>query len=128
MYLLDTCTFIWMYSQPENLSKKVFQILNTQEEDLYLSIISPIEMAIKREIEKIDMNFDIKDIIQDIAINGYGIKILSIDLDDCNCLKKLPEIHKDPFDRILVCQAINRGLTILTPDKKISSYSVKVQW
>ncbi|CAA6806506.1 MAG: Unknown protein [uncultured Campylobacterales bacterium] len=119
--ILDTHIFLWSVSYPEKISKHRSSILNSQSNVVYISSISFSEIFIKEAINKLRLNFDPIKIAQD-----SGFELLDFSADDSKLLKKLPLYHKDPFDRMLISQAINRDFKLMTDDKKIKMYDCKL--
>jgi PIN domain nuclease of toxin-antitoxin system len=128
VYLLDTCTFLWMLGESSNLSPKAVEALTAKQTKLLLSIASAWELAIKDGRHGLKLKVPVKDLISDIGVKQYKLELLPISLDDCEQVSKLPFYHRDPFDRMLIAQAISGGLTILSPDPVIHSYPVKTMW
>ena len=125
--LLDTCTFYWLNSSPAHLPERVRRLCVDEGNQLFLSAVSAWEIAVKHSRGKLPLPVSPQEYITNSrAANG----IISIRFreDDAFHLSKLPAIHKDPFDRMLICQAIARGLTILTPDQNIAKYPVLTTW
>ena len=124
MYLLDTHAIIWYVSGSNELSPKARSIMETQK--CFFSFASLWEIAIKQAKGTLEFEIDIpglKSVLEDeefiyLSPNEY----------DAERIKTLPDIHKDPFDRLLIAQAINNDLTIVTTDGKIPLYSVKTIW
>lgn len=125
--LLDTCTFLWLNGQVEQLPNGVQEVLQSDENELFLSAASAWEIAVKYAGGRLTLP-------QNPAVwipsrrELNGITSLPIAEESTLHLMKLQLLHKDPFDRILVCQAIAEGLTILTPDPLIRQYPVRVFW
>jgi PIN domain nuclease of toxin-antitoxin system len=128
-YLLDTCTYIWILdNDKKNLSKKTLDLIFSDNSTTYVSIISQIEMTIKHSKKQIpNFTLPIINYFQKIRTDA-GIELLSLAPEDINHLGKLPQIHKDPFDRLLIAQAISNNMTIISPDKKLQKYPVKVEF
>lgn len=124
MYLIDTHIIIWTLYNQAMLSQKAKDIMDNEE--CCFSIASLWEMAIKKGLKKIDFDQSLKQ-IADILLNG-GIKVRNITPDDCDIVKNLPFIHKDPFDRIIIAQAISDNMPILTKDEIIPKYDVQTVW
>lgn len=125
-WLLDTCSIIWLATEPEKLSKEILEIIKDGEQELYLSICSVWELALKQGAGLSFKNSFGETL--DSLLNTYDVELLPIDLASCETLTKLPMIHKDPFDRMIISQAISKGLTILTPDMEIIKYPVICRW
>lgn len=124
-YILDTHILIWAFSDTENLSKKVQKILDT-EEGICTSIASLWEIGIKKSIGKLNVPFSVKELEEQCL--AQNIKILPIKSDCIDKLAELPNIHSDPFDRMIIAQAQSENLTIITKDSKIKMYDVNVLW
>lgn len=124
--LLDTCTFLWIASDDPSLSS-VARHLFLSGEEVWLSAASCQEIVVKHQIGKLPLPENPARYIPRIR-EAHGINALPIDETDALHLSSLPPIHKDPFDRLLVSQAICRGLTILTPDPLIHSYPARWEW
>ncbi len=125
--LLDTCTFLWLACDSDELSDKARHIFTNPSNDVFLSVVSAWEVIVKNSLGKLPLPVPAHEFIKNNRIL-HKIEALSLDETAVLQLSRLPEYHKDPFDRILVCQAIAGGMTILTPDTRISSYPVMVEW
>ena len=125
--LLDTCTFLWIITDDKRLTKKARTAFSNTENRVYLSAVSAWEIAVKNSLGKLPLP---EDPLIYIPRKREEHKISQLDIreDAALHLSKLPLIHKDPFDRILICQCIVSGLTILTPDPLIHRYPVKYLW
>lgn len=126
-YLIDTCTFLWMCNDEQKLSPKVKELVTDGAVDLYLSTASIWEIAIKSQLKKLTLPEPPASYIP-TKLEELEIKSLPITNPDCLSISKLPLLHNDPFDRIMIIQAILNGLTILTPDELVSQYAVAVEW
>ena len=127
-YLLDTCVFIWMVTSEERkLPKKIREIFLNEENELFVSIISRLEVSVKRNIGKLELKKETKYYFEEIR-RSLAIETLSLEGSDIEIMEKLPNIHKDPFDRIIISQAINNGLTIISSDSVLKEYPVKCVW
>ena len=127
MYLLDSCTFLWMIHQPQSLSAPVADRLKDASSSLGISVITIAELALKQQLGKLHLTCSADRLCQEEA-QERGLEILPFDLQDAQSLAVLPLLHRDPFDRMLVAQAQARGRVLLTPDAAIHAYSVKVLW
>ena len=126
MYLLDTCAFIWYLEGSSRLSEMARAIIDT-EGDVYLSLTSLWEIAIKKTIKKLELSKTTAE-LQALCESG-GIHLLPIDAKYFDTIQHLPLIHGDPFDRLIIATAKEEGLTILTDDEKIRLYSeVETVW
>jgi len=124
-FLLDTNILIYTLCNPSKLSDKAKQVI-VSEKNLSVSIISFWEIAIKQSLGKLNLKSTIPE-IEKICIER-NIEILPIYSDEIENVKNLPQIHKDPFDRLIISQAIKRNSTIVTSDTTIPEYDVKTIW
>ena len=125
--LLDTCTFLWLNGDVEHLPARVLQALESTENELFLSVASAWEITIKFSAGSLRLPEEpSKWLPSRRELNG--IVSMPVSEEATLHLAKLPVFHKDPFDRILVCQAILEGLAIVTPDPLIGQYPVRVLW
>ena len=115
--LVDTHIFLWLAVSPQKISKKNLKILQDRKNRLYLSAMSIAELMIKQSIGQIDIPFDVLE-----ACERMGLELLDFDALSALKLANLPMHHKDPFDRMLIAQAITRTLTFCTVDRKIQNY------
>lgn len=125
--LLDTCTFLWVIDGAPELSATARQIFADPSNDVFLSAISVWEIAVKHGLGRLPLPEAPDRLIPRMRVN-HGIESLPLDEDATFPLLRLPSLHRDPFDRILVCQAIHHSLTILTPDASIQAYPVRTIW
>ncbi len=121
MYLLDTHTFLWFIFDDPRLPQNVKNII-CDADTVYVSMASLWEIAIKQAIKKLEFESSISYLGEMCAAKDFGI--LNFSISQLDILKSLPFIHNDPFDRVLIAQALNKGLTIITKDENISNYDV----
>ena len=120
--LLDTCTLIWLLTNERPLSAHARSAMQTGE--VYLSAVSAWEIAIKFAKGQLRLEGP-PDQVVPAARSRYGFASLAMDEDSALHVIKLPPLHADPFDRMLVSQAIVHGLTIVTPDPQITRYPAR---
>ena len=126
MTLIDTHTLIWFMFDDTQLSDKALSTIKT-EDKVYVSIASLWEIAIKQSIGKLDIEVTSVELAD--KCSEAGIDILSITPKQLDYISKLPSIHNDPFDRLIISQAIIEGLSLVTKDEKIAKYDgVNVIW
>ncbi len=125
MYLLDTCAFLWFLDDSPKLSLNARDIIG-KSDWLYLSIVSLWEIAIKKTIKKLDIEETIID-LENIC-RRYGITILPIKISYLEKIQKLPPIHGDPFDRMIISTALDENLNLITHDSNIRKYNVNLIW
>lgn len=124
MYLLDTHAIIWYVSGSNELSQTAKSIMETKR--CFFSFASLWEIAIKQAKGLLQFNIDIPKL--KIVLEDEEFIYLPPTEFDAEAMKTLPDIHKDPFDRLLIAQAIDNNLTIVTTDSKIPQYNVKTIW
>lgn len=126
MYMMDTCAFIWYIETSKRLPKALRELIDNSE-DMFISQVTLWEIAIKQTVNKIDLNMTIYELEERCRENK--ITILPLATEYFERIKKLPQIHKDPFDRMIMSTAIERNLTLLTCDSNIMKYEdVKTLW
>jgi PIN domain nuclease of toxin-antitoxin system len=125
--LLDTCTFLWIASESPRLSRTAAATYLEPGNELYLSAASSWEIGIKYAARRLPLPAK-PDIFVPKVREASGIESLDVDEESALLAGKLPDLHADPFDRMLVAQAIVHGMTILTPDPAIEKYAVRVLW
>jgi PIN domain nuclease of toxin-antitoxin system len=124
--LLDTHTFIWFFNGDEQLSFKARKLIEDSKTKKFVSIASIWEVAIKIGLKKLVFEGNTSEIIELIEKNGF--QILPISVNHITAYETLEFVHRDPFDRILVAQAIVEKMTIITKDENIQNYRVKTNW
>jgi PIN domain nuclease of toxin-antitoxin system len=126
-FLLDTDTFIWADLSPEKLSPKCQNLLLDPDNILILSLTSVWEMQIKYQLGKLNLRLPLPDLVREQQeINS--IQILEIELDHVWALDRLENHHKDPFDRLLIAQAIVENISIVSNDGLFDRYSIERIW
>jgi PIN domain nuclease of toxin-antitoxin system len=125
--LLDTCTFLWMVSDAARLSETCKVQLVDPANEVFLSPVSAWEICIKHKLGALTLAEPPREFVPKYRAR-HGISELALDEASVLQLPRLPDMHKDPFDRILVCQAIEHGLTVLTPDPLITQYPFRTVW
>jgi PIN domain nuclease of toxin-antitoxin system len=118
--LLDTHLLLWAAGQPERLSEAASMLLSDPENELTFSSASLWEIAIKHGLGRQDFKVNPRLLRRGLLDNGYSE--LPITSEHAVAIDSLPSIHKDPFDRILVAQAIVEGITLVTADPLIMQY------
>ncbi len=123
--LLDTHLLLWAAAMPEKLSRQARTLINTEENHLYFSAASMWEVVTKSQLGRRDFEVDARVLRRGLLDNGYHE--LNITSEHAVRLESLPVLHKDPFDRMLVAQAITEGLILLTSDKQLTRYKSPVK-
>lgn len=129
--LLDTHTFLWALSSPEKLSRKAATLIRDPGNAVAVSIVSFWEISLKYSIGKLELQNILPDDFPDLA-RKMECEILTIDEQEAASFHRLPRVeHRDPFDRLIIWQAINRKLTLVSRDAKFAPYldmGLKVVW
>jgi PIN domain nuclease of toxin-antitoxin system len=108
-----------------NLSEEALKLIKS-EKDVYVSIASLWEIAIKQSLGKLDIDVSIEQLAS--KCKEVDITILPIRAEHLDYIKILPDIHRDPFDRLIVSQAITENMVLVTRDTIIPKYDVNVVW
>ena len=125
--LLDTCTFLWLISDSMELSERAREVFQYDSASVFLSSVSVWEIVIKHVLGRLPLPDPPAQFIPEMRAL-HAIEPLPLEEEAVVMLPKLPDIHRDPFDRMLVCQALAHGLSLLTPDSSIRRYPVSVVW
>ena len=126
-YLLDTCTLIWLCTEPEKLSGASVQAIDASDAMLLLSDVSALEIALKWSAGKLDLPDPPRHWLER-QVDTWGLDCLSLKRTDIYRASELPPYHRDPFDRLLVAAALGANATILTPDDAVRQYPVSCRW
>lgn len=124
--LLDTHTFIWYIEGNAKLTQKARDVIEVSGDKIYLSIISLWEIAIKTGKKQLTLQNEFDDLLN--ILNSLEIEILTITFADTQVYKNLPLHHGDPFDRMIISQAINNDLTIIGCDQAFNDYPIQILW
>jgi PIN domain nuclease of toxin-antitoxin system len=124
--LLDTHTLIWWDSDPARLSDVALAALRDPANTVWLSVVSIWEILIKAQLGKLNVRLPLPDIVAEQQANG--LRVLPVTLPHSLALEGLPPIHKDPFDRLLIAQAIVEGAELVSADHVFVQYPVRLLW
>ncbi len=125
--LLDTCTFLWIVGGAPELSVRARQAFADPANDVYLSAASAWEIVVKHRLGRLPLP-ETPDRFVPRARDAHGIDRLDIDEAAALHVARLPDLHRDPFDRILVAQALLGGLVLVTPDEALRQYPAPTLW
>jgi len=125
--LLDTCTLIWLTQEAERLSQRARTVIEDPSSELLASHVSVLEMVLKVQAGKLAFPAPLRRWLADQR-SAWGFDYLRLDLEHLLRVEEIERIHSDPFDRLLVSQAIVENVGILTPDPWIARYPVQVIW
>jgi len=123
--LLDTNIFIWAMTEEARVPKQTKVKLAEESSKNYISQASIWEIQIKYDLGKLPLRTSVKQLIRD-AIDIAGIAVLPIDTEAIYLLNKLPHIHRDPFDRLIIAHAMLHGWLVATTNPEFQKYPVRV--
>lgn len=122
-YLLDTHTFLWMLSEPDRLSAEAKKAIRHPHHSVFVSAVTGVEIAIKQRLGKLDAPENLEE-----EIAPRGLQHLPLRYGHGALMATLPVHHQDPFDRMILAQAISEQLILITHDRKMEPYEVRVLW
>lgn len=125
--LLDTCTFLWIISGDKALTQTAADLHADPSNRVFLSSVSSWEISVKNALGRLPLPRPPALYIP-AQREVHSIESLPLEEEAVLHLPKLPDYHRDPFDRMLICQAQIHGMVILTPDDLISRYPVRCTW
>jgi PIN domain nuclease of toxin-antitoxin system len=125
--LLDSCTFLWATLEPERLSSAALKAVRDPDNDVLLSAVSAWEIAVKYALGRLRLDEPPARFVPKYR-EAQQIEVLPLTEEAALHVHLLPPLHQDPFDRMLVCQAIVGGLVLVTPDPAIRDYPVRTLW
>lgn len=130
-YLLDTHVFLWTVFAPDKLSSKARKVIEDRDNEIYVSTVTYWEISLKYGLGKLILTNVLPDALPDIS-KQMDFETMNLDEHTASTFYKLPKnVHKDPFDRLVVWQAIHQELILITKDKRLSPYTklgLKVLW
>ena len=123
---IDTHALLWYLQGDANLSNLALATVEDKNNDVFVSIVSLWEIAIKSGLGKLELQRPFENLKVDLQ--RLDIKILPIAFAELDIYRSLPLHHRDPFDRILIAQSIGNSLTIITRDPLFEQYSIQRMW
>lgn len=125
--LLDTHTFIWYVTDNSRLSRRVLELINDEDNEIFISIASLWEIAIKQSLGKLSFNQQFEVFItQQLSLNDFTL--LDITISHLAQVSTLPLHHRDPFDTLLIAQSIVENIPVLSADTIFDAYSIQRFW
>jgi PIN domain nuclease of toxin-antitoxin system len=124
--LLDSHALLWFLQGNTQMPEVIVNAIHSTKNNIYISIASIWEIGIKLSTGKLKLNGGIDSLINNINENGFAV--LEIIPSHIKTVVELPFLHRDPFDRIIIAQAITEDLQIITIDENIKKYNVKATW
>lgn len=125
-YLLDTHTLIWFLEDNKILPSRTRDVIEDNDNTILVSIVALWEIAIKASLGKLTLSQSLEDII--IELDSLGIDLLPIGIEAVKQVRKIPFHHRDPFDRVMICQGQVNNYTIIIRDPAFGEYAVKIYW
>ena len=126
-YLLDTHTLLWFLQGDKKLSDKARQFIDNPSNEKFLSVVSLWEIAIKVSLGKLALGKSFEKLFPE-QLHFNRIEILDITVDSLTKLTTLPFHHRDPFDRLIIAQALVEGLPIIGADAAFDAYGISREW
>ena len=123
--LLDTHAFLWYITNDPRLPRHAYDAIREKSNEAYLSVVSVWEALVKFQIGKLALPEPADAYINDRR-NAHRIAILPLEVEAVARLLSLPPHHRDPFDRMLICQALHHELTLVTIDSQLRRYPVGI--
>lgn len=125
--LLDTHALLWWHEDGPDLSRRALEAIRDPANTVYLSVVNVWEAQIKHQLGKLTLRDPLREIVsQQHRVNGFGL--LSVRADHVYRLDTMATHHKDPFDRLLVAQALHEDLVLVSKDKKLTPYAATLLW
>jgi PIN domain nuclease of toxin-antitoxin system len=125
--LLDTHAFLWWVTDDDRLSTRAGELIAEGTNEVFFSAASAWEIAIKAGLGRIRLPDDAWSFTPD-QLERNAFQPLPVHVRHAGAVIALPDLHRDPFDRMLVAQAMTEGLTFLTGDEMLSEYPVDIEW
>jgi len=125
--LLDTHAFLWMIFGDERLDESTRSLISHPENEILLSVVTLWEIAIKVSLGKLDLAIPFEKMMEEL-LNKYAVQVLPISFEALVTVSKLPFHHRDPFDRLLIAQAVMEDIPIISRDGAFSNYPVQIIW
>jgi PIN domain nuclease of toxin-antitoxin system len=123
--LFDTHTFIWWDGDPDRLSARTLALLEDPSHTLLFSVVSAWEIQIKLQLGKLRLDMPLQEVVEGQQ-QSNGVQLLPVILPHVLALEGLPAHHKDPFDRLLIAQAIQEGAALVSSDPVFDRYPVNL--
>lgn len=125
--ILDTSVAVWLDYEVGRISSEARGLIEDPKVTCLLSVASIWELEVKSLIGKMWPNRVVRDVI-DSLVKTYSLEVLSLDREACHQQSRLQMYHRDPFDRLIMCQSISEGAAVLSPDPVFRKYPVRVVW
>lgn len=121
--LLDTHVLLWFVSDPDQLRVEAREIIEDGSNDIFVSVVSAWEIAIKQSVGKLDLPEPAETWVPKV-LKASGLEVLDVDLRSSLRTRALPWHHRDPFDRLLIAQSLEHGFTLCSRDARLEPYAI----
>lgn len=125
--LLDTHALVWFLDGSDSLSAPAMERMLSQDAEVYVSVASLWEIAIKIALQKLELPGEFEDLFPG-SLNNSGLKLLPIEVSHLVALRKLPLLHRDPSDRLIIAQAQAEEMSLISNDSQFASYGIPLIW
>jgi PIN domain nuclease of toxin-antitoxin system len=122
--LADTQSYLWFVKGEIRLPKRFRSLIEDRDNQTFVSVCSLWEIAIKSSLRKLELNGTFTELVED-QVEEYGFHLLPITREHLIEFERLPYHHRDPFDRLIIAQAIAEGLPVITTDPKFKLYDIE---
>lgn len=126
-FLLDTHTFLWFDAGSARLNPHVRTLIESPEHERFVSIATLWEMAIKASLGRLDLRLSLIEYAE-VAVEGNGFRLLAVTPPHLERISAMPFHHRNPFDRMLVAQALADDFTLLSRDETLDAYGIRRLW
>ena len=125
-YLMDTHVLLWAINEPSKLPQSIKEKIEDTGNGCYVSIASFWEIAIKFSLKKLPLTMELKELFE--IVDKSQFEILNLNSSHILQVATLPFHHNDPFDRVLISQALTNNLVVITKDKAFAPYPASIEW
>jgi PIN domain nuclease of toxin-antitoxin system len=125
--LLDTHAFLWWVTGDSRLTDRARDAIADGRNEVFFSVVSAWEIVVKAGLGRLHLE-DETDVFIDEQLEANALEVLPLHLRHALALASLPDLHRDPFDRMLIAQAANDDLTVVSADRQVAAYSVPILW
>lgn len=125
--LLDTHALLWSFTDDDRLPPYARNAIANPDNDVFVSVVALWEIVIKTSVGKLTLDEPFEELFPS-RLTDERIQVLSIEIPHLATLRRLPLHHRDPFDRLMIAQALNEGIPIATRDSAFEDYGVDIVW
>lgn len=125
--MLDTHVFLWSIDDPSKIAAEPLELIRREVVPVWVSVASIWEVSIKQKSGKLRLRLPLRQLLSEQEVRNK-IRVLNIVAPHVLAIESLPPVHKDPFDRLIVAQAMHEDMTLVTADQLLHKYPVKILW